>query len=471
MTNNRATALLICVLGLTLIAHITVIAAPGFYSHDEWQRFDLIQSEGFWQYVKDLGVLRAGPEFGYPVRPIGFIEQGIASLWMRSMPAVSHLFSVVLHALAVWLFVLVLLRGHASRLTAALAGALFAVSPLSTLATGWIAASFDQLFIIFALLIALAIVPLCNEALSVRTGCIVVLGASGALLSKETAVLLPIAIIVFPLASCRATDTETRTRFFRAALLSLLPICVYLGIRAPAIWNTLHGHGVREYTLSFIFLVRNAFNYFAFPFVAQAEQVEVLVLYPQWIVWIGAIVHAAIPIAIAWQFGWRFAVLYFIGYFLFLLPMLLIPNISAHYLYGPGLTTAFALAALTVRFMTLSTRIAISFAVAAIVALFAHALWMQLAIYRTATCQTAFLGSLDELLPTLPPEYDHFSVVSDPGIPTYIARRAVFGRARYMNIHGQQVIQFNDDDGRSAGEPSPAFATRLRMTSSCELVR
>jgi hypothetical protein len=52
--------------------------------------------------------LRPGPEFGYPLRPLGFLEQGIAARWMQSAPWVSHLLSVVNHAVVALVFVWVL---------------------------------------------------------------------------------------------------------------------------------------------------------------------------------------------------------------------------------------------------------------------------------------------------------------------------------------------------------------------------
>src|SRR4249920_2746418 len=76
----------LALLALTLATHAIVLAAPGFYSNDEWQKFDHIRLHGAWDFVRAYGALRPGPEFGYPVRPIGFMQQGFAAMWMQSAP-------------------------------------------------------------------------------------------------------------------------------------------------------------------------------------------------------------------------------------------------------------------------------------------------------------------------------------------------------------------------------------------------
>ncbi len=72
------------------------------------------------------------------MRPIGFLQQGMAALWMQSAPWASHLISVLNHALVALTFVWVLRRAGLSSATAALAGVFFVLSPLTTMATGWI---------------------------------------------------------------------------------------------------------------------------------------------------------------------------------------------------------------------------------------------------------------------------------------------------------------------------------------------
>src|SRR5437899_4824608 len=100
----------LALVALALLTHIVILVAPGFFSGDEWQKFDAVQSHGFWHFAHGYGALSVGQEFGHPVRPIGFLQQGVAALWMQSAPWVSHLIGVVNHALVAITFVWVLRR-------------------------------------------------------------------------------------------------------------------------------------------------------------------------------------------------------------------------------------------------------------------------------------------------------------------------------------------------------------------------
>ena len=95
---------------LALVAHAIVLAAPGFYANDEWQKFDHIRLHGFADFARAYGAIRPGPEFGYPVRPLGFLQQGMAAQWMQSAPWAAHLVGVANHALVALTFVWVLRR-------------------------------------------------------------------------------------------------------------------------------------------------------------------------------------------------------------------------------------------------------------------------------------------------------------------------------------------------------------------------
>src|SRR5512137_2482190 len=46
---------------LTLITHLIILATPGFFSHDEWQKFDHIRLHGFQDFARAYGEIKAGP--------------------------------------------------------------------------------------------------------------------------------------------------------------------------------------------------------------------------------------------------------------------------------------------------------------------------------------------------------------------------------------------------------------------------
>src|SRR6266853_1738442 len=59
----------LALVALALLTHIVILVAPGFFSGDEWQKFDAVQSHGFWHFAQAYGALSVGKEFGHPVRP------------------------------------------------------------------------------------------------------------------------------------------------------------------------------------------------------------------------------------------------------------------------------------------------------------------------------------------------------------------------------------------------------------------
>lgn len=88
----------IIALSLAVIAiHCIVVAAPGFFSHDEGQQFnDVAQHEWSsygWRHMR----IHSGRDFGTPIHPIGFLEEGFGASGMETRPFVPHLIDVRLH--------------------------------------------------------------------------------------------------------------------------------------------------------------------------------------------------------------------------------------------------------------------------------------------------------------------------------------------------------------------------------------
>ena len=152
---------------------------------------------------------------------------------MQSAPWASHLLSVINHAVVALVFVWVLLRADVERAVAWLAGALFVVSPLTTVATGWIAASFDQLYILFLLLVAAAVVRPPPRAPRPTQAACIVLATSAALLCKETAIVAPVAVGVLAYVAWLRDPVRFSARFHAlAVILTSLPVAIYLAYRA-----------------------------------------------------------------------------------------------------------------------------------------------------------------------------------------------------------------------------------------------
>jgi hypothetical protein len=457
----------LALVALTLAAHAIILAAPGFYANDEWQKFDHLRLHGFEDFVRAYGTLRPGPEFGYPVRPLGFMQQGAAALWMQSAPWAAHLVGVVNHALVVLTFVWVLRRAGVAGATAGLAGVFFVLSPLTTMATGWLAASFDQLYILFLLFAAAAIVKLPPAGLTPARAAWLLLATAAALLAKETAVVAPGVVLLIAFAMRSANPAGFSWRPYGAAfVITLLPVVAYLIFRAPAITASLAGHTDAAYTPDARNATYNAWRFFAFPFRVKLVEMSAAVFRSPWQPLLAAAAHLLLIAAVRRLFGARFAWAYVAGYFVFLLPVLMLPNPGAHCLYGAALAMSLALAATLAQ--SLSTR---RFGLAALIlagagALLAHNVAIQRHLHAVGQCQSRFLASVDTLLASSP---GGMVVIPEPHAAAFmrIAIRAVSAREVY-EVNGRSLVAFDAPD-QQVDAPPVNGALRVSMSAACVL--
>jgi hypothetical protein len=455
----------LALLALTLATHVIVLAAPGFYSNDEWQKFDYLRLHGGWDFVLSYGALRPGPEFGFPVRPLGFMQQGFAALWMQSAPWASHLVGILNHALVALAFVWVLRRAGFAGVTAGLAGILFVISPLTTMGAGWPAASFDQLYVLFLLLAAAAIVRVPADGISMRRAAWMVLATTAALLAKETAIVAPGVVLLIAYLTWAANPMRFAWHPFAMAFLAvLLPVVAYLLFRAPAIATSFAGHADPAYTPDSGNAFDNAWHFLAFPFRLKLVEISAAVFRSPWQPLAATAAHLLLIAALVRSFGARFATAYVAGYFIFLLPVLMLPNPGVHCLYGAALTMSQALAAILERSLAARHLGLAALLLTGAGALFAHDLAIQRHLYNVGGCQSRFLASVDTLLAQRPPG---IVVIPDPGASLRVAIRAVSAREPYV-ANGQPVVTFDAPDPQAAVSPVKD-ALRARMTAACVL--
>jgi len=454
---------------LTLAAHAMVLAAPGFYSADEWQKVDYIEARGFADFVRAYLALRPGPEFGYPVRPIGFLQQGVAALWMRSAPWAAHLMSVMNHALVALTFVWVLRRAAIARRTAWIAGALFVISPLTSIATGWVAANFDQLYVFFLLLLAALVVrPAADRMGLVRAACILLVTVA-ALLSKETAVVAPAVMALIAYAAWLRDRARFSWSFHAQALfLAALPVSLYLGYRGSAIGNSLLGDGIDFYTPSIANVPWNIWRLFAFPFRPNLLEMSDAVFASVWQPSLAVLAHAVLVFMVARMFGARWAILYLAGYFVFLIPVVFIPSPGAHCLYGSALAMSLAMAAVLVRSVQTRSTSATLLVAVGVSVLFAHAWLIQASMFETARCQTRFLADADSALAAEDAAGRRpLRIIAEQGPGARAAARVVGARERYMRDGAPLVVVEQGSDERA---PTQSHPLRLQLTSACALI-
>lgn len=425
-------------LAIVVASHVLVLANPGYYSHDEWQRADFVRDHGISQYVQAFGKIIAGPNFGHPVRPIGFVQQALSSTWMTRAPIVPHAVDVCLHALVVLLLWALLLKVDVSRRRALLAASVFAISPLAATVVGWVGASFDTWYVLFSLACAYGVAKASRDGLGFTAASLAVLGSAGAIGSKEAAVMLPAALAVALFALHHQGRIELRLRPAVVAIaLACIPIIIYLLIRLPAIQATLSGNG-GSYSPSVSNVPGNAFVYFAQPFIPGALGLNTVFLLPKWQSWLGIAVHAALLTALWRRFGWQSACAYLAGYFVFLLPVLTLPTLGTHYLYGSGLAFAIAIAFVLVPAHSAAPtmglqRALVTTAVLLVAVLLGRSLFIQQDLYSVGKCQSEFLSSFEPMAEAaVLSGSKRLHVSAAPGTRDYIAFRSVFGRTQFM---------------------------------------
>ncbi len=441
-----------------LLLHPLVLANPGFFSHDEWERLDHIRGRGLWDFFRAYGLPHAGPEFGHPVRPIGFVQQGLSALLLEPAPFLAHLLDVLMHGLIASLLALALQRRGAPIGLALLAGLFFAASPLTIASTGWVAASFDRWLALFALLAAWAAWGILSDGITLRRGLALAAAATGAALSKEAAATLPLALLVVA-GVHHALNPGAAWPWRRVAVvlaLGSLPVLAYLLVRLPAIEATLAGRtgAAGYYAPTGKFIGRSLSGYWNYPFLPHLTDFprQARLGLPAFL---GAgLLHAAFVALAGRWFGWRLAALYVAAYFVFLLPVLPLREPGAHYLYASALPLAVLTALLWREAWRRRARLALAVLAVGTGLMLANHAMGQWRLYRAGICQAAFLPALDAALAQ---QAGPIAIAFVPGIRDAVARRAIFTRPAYAEV---TLV---------GGNPAPPGARLLMMGADCRL--
>jgi hypothetical protein len=446
----------------TLVFHLGILANPGFYSHDEWEKFDQLRQHGLWGAARGYLRLQPGAEFGYPVRPIGFVQQLFSAQWMATAPFVPHLLGVLLHALVAVVILLALRDAGATPAFALLAALAFSASPLTTTATGWVGASFDQWYVLFAALAGWAAWRAATRGLTLPR-CLALLATSaGAILSKEAAVMLPAAMVLLLALAwlMRAPQCPFQPRAAAVAVaLVAIPVAAYLLFRLPALQASLSGRAHATYAPSLGHLPGNLLGYFAFPFMPHGGDFPPISPWHAPRILLGLGLHGLLVVVLAIYGGWRRALLYLLGYGVFLLPVLTLVVPASHYMYGSApalaLATAFLLRATWAR----ARKPAFAAALLGVAVMTVNSLSIQARLYRDGRCQANFLPSLESRLAG---DDARIALAEAPGARSWVGRRAIHDRGPpFRDAAGRARVAF------TTGAPPDPAATRLTMGADC----
>ncbi|WP_207537129.1 hypothetical protein [Sabulicella rubraurantiaca] len=427
-----------------VVLHLGIVLNPGYFSHDEWEKWDHVSKSGFRDFMLAYGRVQSGPEFGYPVRPLGFLQQGFSALFMVSSPLLVHLGDVLFHAGTAVALLTALLRCGAPRNWALLAALCFAASPLATASTGWMAASFDRWYALFVLLSCTEAIRAMQSGLTPARGIALVVWSSAAILSKETSVVLPGAVLVSILAAWLIAPVSpplSWTRLLVILVLVCLPIVAYLAVRIPAIVATLEGRAVATYSPSTRYLGRNLLGYWAFPFLPHMTDFprQSRLGLPAYVG--AALLHAGLAALVGYWSQWRVAFLYIAAYFLCLMPVLTLAEPGSHYLYASGIPFALALAFAIAEAWRRARWMLLPLGVSAGLMLMTNA-FIQLRLYRDGLCQDAFLETLDaRLAESRGSGRRELAVTFEPGVREWVARRAIHDRPAYDGREGDPTVR------------------------------
>lgn len=457
-----------------IIFHIPVISNPGFSNHDEWQKLDHIEEHGFAHFAKAYSQIMPGTEFGFPVRPISFIEQGIAASFMASKPWVSHAIDVLIHILnGILLFLLTLRLSKKFKFSLACL-LFFLLSPLAVFSTSWVGASVDRVYVFWGLLAAHAVMHYFNGNRPVFSILAVAVTFIAALFSKETALVLAPVLLIFSIFLLINRDIVfyKNRRFWGIAFILILVTVCYLLFRLPAIIGTLNGAAVSTYTPSISNAPINVLAYLIYPFSFNVIDMVSLPSISSSAILTAIILTSVLYLASILILGVKETAVYAIFYLVFLLPVVTLPHAGAHYLYASAIPFALLLSRLCFAPRSLISGIGTYgkvFAILLLCMLLVRFCKIENYFYHEGSCEKKVVDSLDAYL--MESKNHNKSIQSvlieaDPKARGYIPQKSFFARSTMGRYKG---IQFEYSADNLVGEESNRL--RLRMSESCLLYK
>ncbi|GEM_PF-4601543 len=328
---------------LALALQISIWTNPGWFNHDELQLLDRFVL-GEWTRPPWTPLLEtAGGGFH---RPLAWNLE-VLLLWAGgASPPLVHLAAALETALAGWLCLLLALRLGLSPLPSLLAGLLFACGPTAARATAWTMGIFDRSWTLFALA-SLCLLPWTEKGPRMGTGraLLVGLGLLGALLCKETAIVLLPLFLVLALALHRSGRVRGRATVVLAACLFALGLWFWR-TRFSSLHVLAEGDS-REFGYRVAFgsnLAANLFDYLAFPFALGSDSLanlRALAPFPARIAAAAAMLLAAFLLLT--RRGPIEALGFAAAFALPLVPVLPLHKVEGQYLYPAGVGLALAL--------------------------------------------------------------------------------------------------------------------------------
>lgn len=444
------------IIGASLVGLIFLSANPGYFSHDELQKYDHVLRYGFDHYISTYVKIKQTAAFGSPVRPFSFFIQGVLALFMDKYPVLVHLFAVMTHAIVGCLLYAVANRFCKSKSLSLTIAIIFVLNPLTVLATGWSAALMDRCYILFGLITLLCAEKFIRQNASALSLVWICLWSTMSILSKETAMILPgllLLIIATDLSSIKSK------RFWYAGIAWSIPILLFMAYRLPSVIASFGAPSVADYKASITNVPDGLFIYIAYPFIYNLTEANNWVFISSLGMWAGVFIHLLVVYFVGVKVGVRASIVYILMYLLFVAPVLLIPIKGAHYMYGSSLVLSAGLGVI------LSSKvdkyyIGRVFGSVALLILLVHTMVLQNFVYTQGSCMNKAMISTEAMyLANGRPAAVDFQ--AEPGAPNYILMKINTGREQIGSWYPVKLTV------SSWGDKSPDGALSLAMTPQC----
>ena len=125
---------LLLLVGFAFLSSILLLANPGYFSHDELQKLDVVSDLGLWNYIQAYVNFPDVDDFATPVRPFSYLIQGLVAVAANHQPFVLHFADVLMHAGVGVLIFIGIGRVTGNRNLAWVAALIFLISPHATFA-------------------------------------------------------------------------------------------------------------------------------------------------------------------------------------------------------------------------------------------------------------------------------------------------------------------------------------------------
>ena len=425
--------------GFALLTSMLLLSNPGYFSHDELQKLDVVNDLGLWKFIQAYVNFPDFNDFAIPVRPFSYLVQGLVAASSTNQPFVLHLADVLMHAGAGVLVFIGLFRVTENRNLAWVAALVFLVSPHTTFAVGWSAALMDRLYTLFGLISCMAAFSYVSKKGGAGTLWLLLASAALSVSSKETGIVFPALILGYLFVSVSYLNNR---KFWIAFGVWSLPSIAMLAYRARPLLNSIGGME-SDYTVDFMSIPSNLFVYVAYPFVPSLNESYAwqYLASQSDMVW-AFIAHLILTILLWRKFSLKVALAYDAAYLLFLLPVATLSGTAPHYLYASGVPFSIAIAALLVLNGRKVSRIARAYVLVLLTIAIVHTFKVQAYIYDNGECSITTIASATSVYLSLNAPYE-MTIVAEKYSSAQIPMRIFHDRDRLGEYRPVKIKTLN----------------------------